>query len=73
MTYPLGTQVADRYDEKFNDVVGFMVSTLILRTKITYETKITDLIKSVMSSVHEAIDNKHITYDRLVQICGIQN
>lgn len=66
----IGTQIADRFDENNINLVGFMVSTLMLRNKFEYDTNINDFIKNVSTSIYEMMTNKYITYNELVKIAG---
>lgn len=65
----IGTQIADRYDPNWINTIGFMVSTLILRNKINMDITICDLIKQINETLHDAISNRYISYDRLVTLC----
>lgn len=68
----IGTQIADRYDENNINIVGFMVSTLMLRNKFEHDMNIETFIKNVSRSIYEIMSNKYITYNELVKISGIK-
>jgi hypothetical protein len=63
------TQIADRFDPLWKNAVGFMVSTLIIRNKFNNGITVSELIKEITLTLHEAIDNRYITYDKLLAIC----
>ncbi len=65
-----GTQIADRYDPKFTQIIGFMVSTLIIRNKFNFNTIIYDLIKQITKTLYDAINNRYVSYDQLVTMCN---
>lgn len=66
----IGTQIANRWDPRWSDTVGFMVSTLVLRNKVGKTDTVSDLSKQIMENMFEAIDNRYITYDDITRICG---
>ncbi|XWV24727.1 NcpA [Tupanvirus deep ocean] len=65
-----GTQVAMRSDPRWENLVGFMASTIIVRNIFETDITIKDFIKQVFDTFNETLNHQYITYDKLLQMCG---
>lgn len=59
-----GTQLADRDEESYRDVVGFMVSTLIFKLNLSSST-LAESIKEIQSNYIDLYSNRFITFHDL--------
>jgi acyl carrier protein len=64
---PLGTVVAGRSDETLNDVVGFFLNTVVLRTDTSGDPTFFQLVRRVRTSDLAAFDNQDVPFERVVQ------
>ncbi|MFD1120361.1 amino acid adenylation domain-containing protein [Sphaerisporangium aureirubrum] len=64
---PLGTVVAGRGDHKLEDVVGFFVNTVVLRTDVSGDPTFSDLLHRVRHTDLTAFDHHDLPFDRLVE------
>ncbi|XWV25970.1 non-ribosomal peptide synthetase [Tupanvirus soda lake] len=65
-----GTQVAMRSESKWENLVGFMVSTIIVRNIFNTDIVIGDLLKQIFDTFNETLNHQYITYDTLLKMCG---
>ncbi|VBB17590.1 NcpA [Yasminevirus sp. GU-2018] len=66
----VGTQIADRDDLDYKDVVGLMVNTLILRNKIDCNADIVSVLKQASQNFCDALDHKNTTFEDLLGFYG---
>ncbi|MCJ8271352.1 MAG: condensation domain-containing protein, partial [Psychrosphaera sp.] len=64
---PIGSPIANRTQSKVENLIGFFVNTLILRTQIPADISFTQLLKGVRQTTLDAFAHQDIPFEHLVE------
>jgi amino acid adenylation domain-containing protein len=62
----IGTPIAGRQHQETEDLIGFFINTLVLRTELDPQNGFTDVLEHVKSTTLEAFDNQEVPFERIV-------
>jgi non-ribosomal peptide synthetase component F len=64
---PIGTPVAGRVDEGFDDLVGFLANTVALRTDLSRDVPFREFLRHVRDADLAAFGHQDVPFDHVVQ------
>jgi amino acid adenylation domain-containing protein len=63
----VGTSVADRQQPEIEDLIGFFVNTLALRSEVKGELTFTELLQQVKATTLQAYEHGEVTFEKVVE------
>ena len=63
----VGSPIANRQDERLEEMIGFFVNTLVMRTRVRPEMSFRELLRQVRRTALEAYHFQDVPFDKLVR------
>ncbi|HET9280297.1 MAG TPA: amino acid adenylation domain-containing protein, partial [Flavitalea sp.] len=63
----VGTPVAGRQHEQLENLIGFFINTLALRSEVTGNSSFQDLVKQVRQTTLEAYEHQEVPFEKIVE------
>lgn len=63
----VGTPIANRGRAEVQDLIGFFINSLVLRTRLSPHTSFLDFLHQVRETVTEALANQHLPFEQVVK------
>ncbi|MEI8399415.1 MAG: amino acid adenylation domain-containing protein [Alcaligenaceae bacterium] len=67
-TVVLGSPIANRTSKELEQLIGFFLNTLVLRTDVDPQAKFTQLLTQVRNNFLEAYEHQDLPFERLVEV-----
>jgi amino acid adenylation domain-containing protein len=67
----VGLPVRNRQNEKFENTVGYFVNSIAIRSKLSSDMSMLDLIRMIARSCFEGFDNEQVFFEDVVKLLGI--
>ena len=68
----VGTPIAGRNRTEFEDMIGFFINTVVVRTRLSPVDSFRDLLKQVHNSVIDAYEHQDMPFEELVAAFDVQ-
>jgi amino acid adenylation domain-containing protein len=68
----LGTDIANRRVRETEDIIGFFINQLVLRTRMQKDWSFRELLRNVRATTLEAYAHQDIPFEKLVEECRIE-
>ncbi|UII31886.1 amino acid adenylation domain-containing protein [Fulvivirga ulvae] len=68
----VGTPIAGRLQQEFEELIGFFVNTLPLRTQIAEEHSFSEFLQQVRRTTLEAYENQEVPFEKIVDALEVE-
>ncbi|MBK8549766.1 MAG: amino acid adenylation domain-containing protein [Ignavibacteria bacterium] len=63
----VGIPIAGRQQEEVEELIGFFINTLVLRSEVKGDASFTELLKQVRTTTLEAYENQDVPFEKVVE------